>query len=355
MDLPVDSLRLTGSQLPITVWDAKRITSQRANPFLHHLCQIIDDMGTNSKLAQGLNTCLTSLQRLRDCPAHRLYLLCSEKKCVGILKVGTKKLFIRNRSGSLLEMEPLCVLDFYIHESEQRGGCGRMLFDYMLASENIMPHKLGIDRPSPKLLGFLRKHFQLSDFVPQTNNFVVFNKYFEVEGNKEEHCPSRGNNDIGPISSSLPVLSNGSRRLEQTTTGQRCGNPSVLLPPSRGPPMIISPSTSTTTSLQMVKQQTLTRLGSQIQHQCTSSSNVGEGGYNSKGFSTVSVSNPKAPHSVDQRGGGPSAPVGSSFLSTSTTGRRVPSPTRSAVDYDILNFGRQSIAATTLCTQPRRR
>jgi hypothetical protein len=38
--------------------------------------------------------------------------------------------------------------------------------------------KFGYDRPSPKLLAFLDRHYNLSAFVPQNNNFVVFRKYF---------------------------------------------------------------------------------------------------------------------------------------------------------------------------------
>ena len=30
------------------------------------------------------------------------------------------------------EVNPLCVLDFYIHESCQRTGCGKRMFEYML-------------------------------------------------------------------------------------------------------------------------------------------------------------------------------------------------------------------------------
>ena len=30
------------------------------------------------------------------------------------------------------EVEPLCLLDFYIHESKQRTGCGKKLFEAML-------------------------------------------------------------------------------------------------------------------------------------------------------------------------------------------------------------------------------
>jgi alpha-tubulin N-acetyltransferase 1 len=38
-------------------------------------------------------------------------------KVVGLLKVGVKNLFIRNEHGAIKEITPLCVLDFYVHES----------------------------------------------------------------------------------------------------------------------------------------------------------------------------------------------------------------------------------------------
>lgn len=44
--------------------------------------------------------------------------------------------------------------------------------------ENKVPEKLAYDRPSPKLIGFLKKHYGLSKFIPQNNNFVIFDQYF---------------------------------------------------------------------------------------------------------------------------------------------------------------------------------
>ena len=44
----------------------------------------------------------------------------------------------------------------------------------MLAVEGHSAASLAYDRPSPKLLGFLRKHYGLTEYVPQNNNFVVF-------------------------------------------------------------------------------------------------------------------------------------------------------------------------------------
>ena len=34
--------------------------------------------------------------------------------------------------GNQHECQPLCILDFYVHESKQRSGFGRKLFDFMI-------------------------------------------------------------------------------------------------------------------------------------------------------------------------------------------------------------------------------
>ena len=49
----------------------------------------------------------------------------------------------------------------------------------MLQAEGVKPEKLGYDRPSEKLLGFLAKHYGLKRYVPQNNNYVVYSAYFE--------------------------------------------------------------------------------------------------------------------------------------------------------------------------------
>ncbi|KAL7986314.1 hypothetical protein Chor_011480 [Crotalus horridus] len=92
----------------------------------------------------------------------------------------------KDRQGAHNEVEPLCVLDFYIHESLQRHGYGKELFHYMLQQERIEPYQLAIDRPSEKLLCFLRKHYSLSDTIPQVNNFVIFQGFFS-----HKHAPAR--------------------------------------------------------------------------------------------------------------------------------------------------------------------
>ncbi len=43
---------------------------------------------------------------------------------------------MRNRANALVEIKPLCVLDFFVDDKVQRGGYGKLLFDAMLEYEN---------------------------------------------------------------------------------------------------------------------------------------------------------------------------------------------------------------------------
>ena len=79
------------------------------------------------------------------------------------------------------EIDPTCVLDFYVHESIQRQGIGKQLFEMALSYYDTPPAKLAYDKPSNKLLSFLSKHYGLKRFVPQPNNFVVFSQYFTTD------------------------------------------------------------------------------------------------------------------------------------------------------------------------------
>nr|KAJ3419717.1 hypothetical protein HK105_006588 [Polyrhizophydium stewartii] len=96
---------------------------------------------------------------------------------VGLLKVGIKKLFLVDEYGRQIEISPLCVLDFYIHEAYQRQGFGKRMFEFMLAIEFRSASELCYDRPSDKFLAFLKKHYGLHEYVPQPNNFIVFREF----------------------------------------------------------------------------------------------------------------------------------------------------------------------------------
>ena len=143
-----------------------------------YICEIIDALGRESARAQGLRSIITSSTRFYTSSDNKIYLKIEGLKVVGILKTGVRNLFYTNEFGKIVELSPLCLLDFYVHESCQRSGYGKQLYEFMLSHENIGANKIAIDRPSSKSLTFMRKHYGLTDYIPQNNNFVIFKQYF---------------------------------------------------------------------------------------------------------------------------------------------------------------------------------
>ncbi|XP_055262041.1 alpha-tubulin N-acetyltransferase 1 isoform X2 [Moschus berezovskii] len=170
---------------------------------------IVDELGKASAKAQHLPAPITSASRMQS-NRHVMYILkdtsarpAGKGAIVGFLKVGYKKLFVLDDREAHNEVEPLCILDFYIHESLQRHGHGRELFQHMLQKERVEPHQLAIDRPSQKLLKFLNKHYNLETTVPQVNNFVIFEGFFAHQHPPARKLPpKRAEGDIKPYSSS---------------------------------------------------------------------------------------------------------------------------------------------------------
>ena len=158
---------------------------------------MINAMGDRSAVAQGLVGAhnrpnpITQAHTLGETKA-RLYLLAQPSPAtnrpvlVGLLKVGHKQLFHYDAHGRVHELrDQVSVLDFYVHEQFQRGGFGKVLFGAMLQHEGLPPERFAYDRPSPKLIGFLRKHYGLQDFVPQQNKFVIFEQFFSDRPTKQ--------------------------------------------------------------------------------------------------------------------------------------------------------------------------
>lgn len=172
------------------------------------LCEVFEAMGRASALAQGLRKPVTSGTPYLG--GQRIYLLLEGNVALGFLKVGTKRLFVApppwamaDRYGvqdALQEINPACALDFYVHESCQRGGFGRLIFDEMLQMEGLQPAELAYDRPSSKLICFLGKHFGLVKYRPQNNNFVVFDEYFQGLAETQRRSPGPGRGRSGQTS-----------------------------------------------------------------------------------------------------------------------------------------------------------
>lgn len=96
---------------------------------MDELSTVIDKMGDASSFAQGIHIPITSASNFRS-SQYILYLKVQGKKCYGLIKTGYKNLFIREYSSAgMINIKPLCILDFYVYEKCQRAGHGKHLFD----------------------------------------------------------------------------------------------------------------------------------------------------------------------------------------------------------------------------------
>ncbi|XP_078041977.1 alpha-tubulin N-acetyltransferase isoform X1 [Augochlora pura] len=191
------------------------------NECQRQLSRVLDDMGEASARAQGLNKPITSALKLRDTD-HIVYLLVDNEantglgSVVGLLKTGSKNLFMFDETGIHYQLKPRCILDFYVHETRQRMGLGNILYQYMLSEENIRPVKLAIDRPSEKFLAFLDKHYGLSKIIPQNNKFVVFQGFFD-----DERQDVRSNRYSLPASIDIAGQSNIHNNVGKSNSGMK--------------------------------------------------------------------------------------------------------------------------------------
>ncbi|RWS31490.1 hypothetical protein B4U80_04255 [Leptotrombidium deliense] len=145
--------------------------------------QTINQLGVESAKAQNLKAPITSFQRLlngsfpnsptkySDC----IYLLltCDSNEdfsVLGFIKTGNRSLYLQR--DVMLHL----VADFYVRE--RRKGFGFLLFSQMLKFENVKAKNCAIDRPTPCMLSFLKKHFSLENPLPQHNRYVIFDGFF---------------------------------------------------------------------------------------------------------------------------------------------------------------------------------
>eukprot|EP00731_Ephydatia_muelleri_P024655 Em0016g926a len=143
-----------------------------------NVATVIDALGAASAKAQGLNSVITTAQKFIS-SNQVLYIMkdgdCNNGKgaAVGMIKVGLKVLFLADRV--LHEVEPLCVLDFYVHESRQRTGCGKKLFEAMLEANNFVVFDqffttTCVDRDPPPAGGApSRRELSLSPWPPRSS------------------------------------------------------------------------------------------------------------------------------------------------------------------------------------------
>ena len=148
----------------------------------------LDDLGGRSGVAQQLNGPITTVEKL-EASTHTALVCCSictgtaysndgGGRCVGFIKYGTKNLYFYRKNGQIIQCSPLCLLDFYVDEAMQRSGIGLALFRQMMAVAGVPdPRAIAYDRPSPKLVAFLRKHFSLVSPDLQPNRYAIYDGF----------------------------------------------------------------------------------------------------------------------------------------------------------------------------------
>ena len=160
----------------------------RSSPRVAELNRLLDWLGAESSIAQKLPAIITTAARVASDAAQRVYVAVEtgSLRPLGFIKVGQRTLFVsvpaiaahsrlsdpsayvaslsQQRTGlsgargtrggatlstnsvarvmggvgSLWEMTPLCLLDFFVTEESRRRGIGRILFDTMMGAEGVL-------------------------------------------------------------------------------------------------------------------------------------------------------------------------------------------------------------------------
>ncbi|XP_054733239.1 alpha-tubulin N-acetyltransferase 1-like isoform X2 [Anastrepha obliqua] len=177
-------VKISSNMLPHTFRGDRRMSLDISSK----VSEIIDHLGELSAVAQKLTKPVTSAQKLRSSENQTVYLMADVNEydsnvVIGLLKIGTKNLYLFDSIGQTRKVDKVpCILDFYIHDSRQRTGIGKKLFDIMLSEESWIPVKCAVDRPSEKLLNFLKKYYGLENIIPQANKFVLYKGFFDEDG-----------------------------------------------------------------------------------------------------------------------------------------------------------------------------
>jgi alpha-tubulin N-acetyltransferase 1 len=157
-------------------------------------CTQLDNLGIKSGQAQLLNGPITSVEKLAG--SNHTIIVCRSTDgdnvgigcCVGYLKYGVKDLYFYHKNGKVIQSSPVCLLDFYVDDSMQRNGLGLSLFRHMLdalsidppvssSTTPITPKDIAYDRPSPKLIAFMRKHYNMLNPDLQPNRFAIYDGF----------------------------------------------------------------------------------------------------------------------------------------------------------------------------------
>ena len=93
--------------------------------FKLHVQGIINLIGERSSKEQGLNVTKTTYFKFFN-TNDRIFLKVDKNTVIGFLRVGRRRICVRDDENNYLNEEPLCVIDFYVVGSYERQGTGHV-------------------------------------------------------------------------------------------------------------------------------------------------------------------------------------------------------------------------------------
>ncbi len=166
-----------------TRYEMELLTPSMVNDFSNEVKTkfglILDQLGRESGVSQQLNDPITSLEKFLSPAAstHNLIVCRNKDNIIGYIKYGKKDLYFYKKDGKVVQVSPICLLDFYVSDIYQRQGIGILLFKKMLEILSINPCFIAYDRPSPKLISFMAKHYNMKNGDLQPNRFMIFDGF----------------------------------------------------------------------------------------------------------------------------------------------------------------------------------
>lgn len=95
--------------------------------FILYVNEILDKMGFESARQQRLQTLETSAHKF-FVSNNKIFILARANTVIGYIKIGFKRMNLRDKNHQYYELSPLCILDFYVYGPLQRSGYGKVNF-----------------------------------------------------------------------------------------------------------------------------------------------------------------------------------------------------------------------------------
>lgn len=93
--------------------------------FKLHVNGILDLLGEQSSKEQSLNIIKTNAHKFFT--SHdRIFIKADKNVVIGFIRVGKRKMAIKDNNNNYFNDEPLCVIDFYVVKSYERQGHGKV-------------------------------------------------------------------------------------------------------------------------------------------------------------------------------------------------------------------------------------